>query len=125
MKNKNLIWIGVGAIALYLILRKKSIPKPIEIPKPLTSTLPLPLQDFKLQDPWLKRKGLPIVNPKPKNDSNAMPKNPYLDKTCDELKAMRENDMVSKIAPPTDLEELKKWEIDKKYKEVAYQKCIF
>lgn len=124
MKNKKLIWVGLGAVALYFILRKKSTPKPIEIPKPPTSTLPLPLQDFKLNDPFLKRKGLPIVNPKPKN-MYTIPKNPYLIKSCDELRELKNIDMVSRIAPPTDLEELKKFELDKKYKEVAYSKCNF
>lgn len=123
MSNKKLIWIGVGAIALFLILRKKSNPTPIEEPK--SSPLPLPLKDFNLSDPWSKRKPLPIIKPQPKKDSNSIPKNPYLDKTCDELREIRNNDMVSKIAPPTDAEELRKWELDRKYKEVAYQKCQF
>ena len=123
MNKKNLIWIGVGAIALYLFFRKRNSAKEVtETPKSVPFTMP----PIDLKDPWINRKSLPSVNPQSKKEPPmGVPKNPYLDKTCDELKEIRNNDMVSKITPPTDKEELNSWLMDRKYKEVAYQKCTW
>ncbi len=121
MKNKNLLWLGLGAVALYLIFRKKpdSIQQEIE-----TAKEPFTLPKITLPNNFKVKGNLPKIDPK-QIKKGKVPQNPYLSKTCDELKQIRNNDMVSKIAPPTEMNALIAWELDKKYKEVAYSKCTF
>jgi len=100
MGNKNLIWLGLGAVALYFFLRKKNKPTSIFDNNSTKSNTKKVLPNGIVLDP-----------------------NPYFDKTCDELRTMRLNDALSRIAPPTDSQGLIKWELDNKYKNIAYVKC--
>jgi hypothetical protein len=94
MKNKNLIWLGLGALALYLYFRNKpkavvvtpkveptpSVPNPIV---PTTTKIP------PVNTPRPRPKNLPVLIPDKKGDELS---NPYLKMSCIELKNMLEKE---------------------------------
>ena len=122
MKNKNLIWLGLGAVALYLYFRNK--PK-ASASTPIVAPPPSVLTTTKIPPPISPR---PI--PKSINDLIApiydsglnLSFNPKMN--CAELKALQENEKKIRYIRAEQLSEKTPQELANfKAKQEAYRKC--
>ena len=114
MKNKKLIWLGLGAVALYLYFRNK--PKANAV-TPNVAPLPSPAPTPKITPNPVKPRpqNVPVLIPDKGDDSS----NPYLQMSCTDLKNMREKEKTYRYI--TDPCRQNPKECEQKY--AAYEKC--
>jgi hypothetical protein len=116
MKNKNLIWVGLGAVALYLYFRNKpsaSTQKVEPTPSVPTTTKTPPVN---------------TPRPRPKNISdilgNSIKTNKYMMMSCFELSSMKkEEDKIVNIRAVIISEMSPERQKDYYDKQEAYKRC--